>query len=422
MTIEAQFAAFALAQPDDAPRDLMRLCLYDWLACGKAGSEEAVARIMRSKSLEDGGLAAASLFGGGRVPAQQAALVNGATSHALDYDDTHFAHIGHTSVVVISAALATAEAVGATLDELIDATAVGSEGAIRIGQWLGRNHYQLGFHQTATSGAFGAALAAARLMKLTVPETVTSLGLCASMASGIKAQFGTMAKPLNAGLAAQAGVEAAQLARLGMSATDAGLRRFSDTHSGIRDEEGLAGLGYEWRISSISHKFHACCHGLHAMLEALALLKLTPQEVSRLIITTHPRWMTVCNLELPQTGLEAKFSYKMTAAMLLAGIDTADIQNFSTETVKDPSLIKIAELIEVGADELMSETGSKVLVQLADGSKAHAKYDVSDPLPMAQRARRIRSKVDSLCGGDVSQKLWDAAHDADIRKVVETLA
>ncbi|CAN0604048.1 unnamed protein product, partial [Ectocarpus sp. 12 AP-2014] len=175
-----------------------------------------------------------SLFGTGSAPARMAALVNGATSHALDYDDTHFAHVGHLSVGIYPAALAVGEEVDATADDVIAAFLVGAEGAIRVGLALGQAHYDLGFHQTATAGAFGATIAVARLLGLSDGQTRHALGLCATRASGVKAQFGTMGKPYNAGIAAANGVECAKLAVLGMTSADDGLfgpQGFVATHT-----------------------------------------------------------------------------------------------------------------------------------------------------------------------------------------------
>ena len=150
-----------------------------------------------------------------RVPPRAAALANGAISHALDYDDTHFAHVGHPSVGVLPAALALGEARGASAPAVLDAFLIGAEASIRIGLVLGRAHYERGFHQTATAGAFGATVAAAHVLGLSREATRQALSLVSTRASGLKSQFGSMGKPFNAGVAASNGVEAAELAELG---------------------------------------------------------------------------------------------------------------------------------------------------------------------------------------------------------------
>src|SRR6476660_4969550 len=145
----------------DAARQLAAVSLFDWLVCARAGADQELSRIMRDFVREEGGKPVATIVGeGDKYPARAAALANGSISHALDYDDTHFAHIGHPSVAVAPVALAAAEQVDASAAALRDAFLLGAEASCRIGVVLGRDHYQRGFHQTATSGAFGATIAA----------------------------------------------------------------------------------------------------------------------------------------------------------------------------------------------------------------------------------------------------------------------
>ena len=157
MSITRHLSVFASETPaariPETALRMMQLSFLDWAAVGIAGRDEPVSRITREMVLDEGGAPRATLIGhGARVPARAAALSNGATSHALDYDDTHFAHIGHPSVAVIPAALAVAEQSGADGAALQEAALIGVEASIRVGVWLGRNHYQTGFHQTTTAG------------------------------------------------------------------------------------------------------------------------------------------------------------------------------------------------------------------------------------------------------------------------------
>ncbi len=407
MQPELSLAAFATtAQPSQTALDMMRLSLMDWAACGLAGVSEPLAKILRDKGLGEGGAPQASVIGGGTLPAPRAALINGAVSHALDYDDTHFAHIGHTSVGVIPAALAVAEREGASLEVFLDACLTGSEAAVRVGVWLGRDHYQVGYHQTATAGAFGATIAALRLMGADPAQVVSALGLASTKAAGLKAQFGTMGKPLNAGLAAEAGVEAATWAMAGLTSTDTGLRAFGATHHGMADTTAFDGLGDVWRMEAISHKFHACCHGLHAMLEAMGQLDVAAADVAAVQITTHSRWMTVCNQPAPTTGLAAKFSYAQTAAMALLGIDTSAIASFTDEIANAPDVVALRARIAVQADADLTEMQAVVRIVLRDGTCVDATHDLAAPLPMAARAEKLRRKAVGLLGPDAADALW----------------
>ncbi len=198
MNVTGMFADFSVAPVrGDAALSMMRLSLFDWAACGIAGRDEPVVRIVRHMVLAEGGAGEAGLIGGGAAPARGAALANGTASHALDYDDTHFGHIGHPSVAVIPAALAIAQKTGADGARFVQACLVGAELSVRVGMWLGRAHYQLGFHQTGSAGAFGATAAAGRLLGLDAGAMAHALGLCTTRASGLKSQFGTMGKPYN---------------------------------------------------------------------------------------------------------------------------------------------------------------------------------------------------------------------------------
>lgn len=407
MSVETQLADLAKSHPSDDGIALMRLCLFDWAVCALAGQNEPLADILRGKGLAEGGAPQATVVGGGRLPNARAALINGAISHALDYDDTHFAHIGHTSVGIFPAALAVAEAEGASLLDALAAALVGSEAAVRVGQWLGRDHYQIGFHQTATAGAFGATLASARLMRLNAGQVVTALGLAASRAAGLKAQFGTMAKPLNAGLAAEAGVESSLWARAGLTATQTGMQAFGATHHGQANANAFDDMGTDWRMMKVSHKFHACCHGLHAMLEALATLGVAPETVARISVATHPRWLTVCNDPAPTTGLGVKFSFAMTAAMALADVNTADISAFGDATAADPALIRLRDKVQVVGDDTLSEMQSRVTVALTHGETLTAFHDLNAPLSPGARETRLRGKGRAVVG-DQAEPLWQA--------------
>ena len=417
MGISEQLAAFALA-PCDAPeavRAVARLSLIDWMAVGIAGAGEPVSGVMRAMAREEGGAAQAGLIGGGRAPARMAALVNGTISHALDYDDTHFAHIGHPSVGVIPAALAMGEHRGRSGAEMQEAALIGMEAAIRFGVWLGRDHYQVGYHQTATAGAVGATVAAGRLMGLSQDRMETALGLVATRASGLKSQFGTMGKPFNAGLSAANGVEAAMLARLGIEARLGALEGplgFGPTHHGVADEAAFDGLGTVWMFETISHKFHACCHGLHAALEAAADIEAAPDEIAAIRVATHPRWMSVCNQPAPETGLGAKFSYTTVLPMHFLGHDTARLESYADALCANPALVALRDRVAVREDEALGEMQARLEVELTSGDVQTAFHDLDAVPPLKERARKIIAKADSLVGATRAARLRDLVEGA----------
>lgn len=413
-------ACFAVNTTGDAmaetARHVARLSLLDWLAVAVAGCDEPVSRIVRQLVADEGGVAEASVFAhGAKLPARAAALANGATSHALDYDDTHFLYLGHPSAAVLPAALAIAERTGASGAACLDAALIGFETACRIGAWLGRRHYQQGFHQTATAGSFGAAMAAARLLGLDQERARHALGLAATRASGLKSQFGTMGKPFHAGMAAANGVEAALLAAAGFVSRPDGLecaQGFADTHAGEAGDpaEALDGLGRDFVFEGVQHKFHACCHATHAALEALAEARdthgLTARDIESVSVTVHPRYLAVCNIAEPSTGLEAKFSYRLTAAMVLAGRDTGSLATFCDEACRDPELVALRDRVIVATDAQVADTAARVRVGLASGPAIEVDHDLGRPLPIDLREAKVRAKAASLLGLETVERLW----------------
>lgn len=412
-TLTLRLAAFAAGtvSANAAAQRVTCLSALDWLAVGRAGAGEPVSQIVRDMAQEEGGAGQAHVFGAtAAMPARAAALVNGTISHALDYDDTHFAHIGHPSVAMFPAVLALAEQQDCPTVEVLEAALVGMECSIRVGLWLGRGHYQSGFHQTATAGAFGAGLAAGRILGLSGDDMAQVLGLIATRAAGLKAQFGTMGKPYNAGLAASTGVEAAMLVARGFQSNPdalAGPFGFGATHHGEANEaEALDGLGERWLFETVSHKFHACCHGLHAALEAARDLDIAAPEIEEMTVRTHPRWMNVCNQPAPTTGLGAKFSYATVLAMRAVGYDTARLDSYSDKVCADPRITELRDRITVKADENLSETQAILSVLRKDGVRDEAPHDLQAPRDLAEREDRVRRKAVVLMGAGMENLAW----------------
>jgi 2-methylcitrate dehydratase PrpD len=410
----------AAALPDDAQR-MAQLSLYDWIVVSLAGSNQPLANIVRDFVAAEAGAPVATVTGGNlKLPPRAAALANGTISHALDYDDTHFAYIGHPSVAIYPAALAAAEEANRSAVDLVNAFLVGAEAACRIGMVLGRQHYDAGFHQTATSGAFGATIAACRLYNMEPAGVAAALGLVSSRASGLKSQFGTMGKPFNAGAAASNGIEAAGLARRGFTASDdafAGPQSFLVSHHA--DPDGASQIA-DWHFNSfvfadVRHKLHACCHGTHAMIEAiLEILKhndLSMSEVSGIRVQTAPSWMNVCNIKAPRTGLELKFSYGFLAAMVLKGVNLADYDSYYDALCQDGNLMALARKTQVIPNKEIAVTATAVEIDLTSGETIPQKFDLLAPLNHEQLAIRLQAKAAALIGPKRANSLWSMFDD-----------
>lgn len=401
----------------DGAREAVRRSLMDWAACGLAGAQEPVALAVRALVLGEGGRAEATAFGcAERLPARAAALLNGTVSHALDYDDTHFDYVGHPSVAIVPTALALAERRGASGAALVEAVAIGFETACRVGAWLGAKHYNHGFHQTSTAGCFGATAAAARLLGLSAEQARHALGIAATRASGLKSQFGTFGKPYHAGMAAANGIEAALLAGQGFVSRPDGIeceQGFGATHAAAGGDptEALADLGKTWRLERVQYKFHACCHGTHAALEALAEARegsnLSADQIESVEIAINPRWLRVCDIAEPRTGLEAKFSYRLTAAMALSRQNTGALSAFTDAACRDPALVALRDRVRAVGDAGIADTAARIVIRQRAGEALALDYDLDAPMDGAMKTAKLREKAAALVGRDRARALWD---------------
>ena len=407
----------------DELKEVAQLSLFDWFVVSIAGQSEPVSHIVRNQIKSEGGNEDCSVIGTTqRFPARAAALANGTISHALDYDDTHFAYLGHPSVAIMPAALAIGDKTNVKPEKFWNAVILGLETVTRIGAWLGRDHHLAGYHSTATAGAFGATIAASKLLSLDEKATNYALGLVSSMASGVRAQFGTMAKPLHAGMAAANGVEAALFAQAGLISNPDALEAehgFADTHT-TQDRDttkALNDLGEYWMLKEVLHKYHACCHGLHPTLEALLQVReknnLIAKNIENVSIAVPPRYLKICHILSPNTGLEAKFSFRLSAAMVLNRQDTAALSTFSSNACKNPDLIALRNRVSVTPDTNLGETEAFVQVQTTDGEILTAKYDINRSLPYKFRREKIMNKAFALLGESSAFELWDLVATGD---------
>ena len=411
---------------NDEMKFFAKMSILDWCGVAYAAKKEPVSKIVSEMVKEENGVNQARLITTGhRVSSRGAALANGATGHALDYDDTHFLFVGHPTASALPTALALGEELGSSLEELLLAYMTGVEVSTRIGHILGYSHYNSGFHQTATTGSFGSTIVASKLLNLSEDETINALGLVSTRASGIKSQFGTMGKPYHAGMAASNGIEAAKLSKLGFVSREDGMecdQGFFLTHGWDKKlpNRAVENLGADFLFPEIKYKFHACCHGLHSFLEALEELKqennFNPDTIEEIAIETNPSWLKVCNIEKPKTGLEAKFSYKLTAAMSIYGKDTADLDTYCDEICFDENMNGIRDRVKVIPNDKLTNTQS--LISIKDGSKDIInKHDLSDKIDQKILETKILNKSVSLLSKIKSNEISSMLNSASKTKV-----
>ncbi|MBO0877524.1 MAG: MmgE/PrpD family protein [Pseudonocardia sp.] len=292
-----------------------------------------------------------------RMAPEAAAYLNGAAGHVLDFDDCNDALGGHPTVPVLPSVLALAEETGASARDVLTAYVVGVEVEGAIGRCLNLTHYERGWHPTATLGIFGAASASARILGADAEQVERALAIAASMASGIKGNFGTFMKPGQVGFAAAKGVAAARLALAGATAnTDVfrGQHSFPGVFNGTPDIDWspLEQLGTLWNILSpgLVFKLYPCCGSTHAAIDAVLELHrdgaIDAESIKTIDIYLHPRRQPHTNRPDPRTGLAGKFSVQyVTAAAALRGAVT--VADFAEEQVNADVIRKILPHVQV---------------------------------------------------------------------------
>ena len=419
----AAWDRFGTMTYDDLPSHVAQVaeqCILDWFGCALAGSNEPLAEILRTQFGNRSGNCTVI----GRkltLEAPTAALLNGASGHALDFDDTGATVGCHSTAPVLPAVLAVAEDIGASGKELITAFVVGVEIEGRINYAMGRDHYPKGWHTTATYGTFGATAGVAHLLKLSQEQYGTAMGLAASHAGGVKANFGTMTKPLHPGRAAESGVNSARLAAAGFTANadavlgNQGFVQAASTPDNTNDR--LIKVANDWLILGTLFKYHAACHLTHSAIESVLKLKTTldVEDLTSLSITVHPGLLDVCGIKEPKTGLEGKFSLRGTASLALNGIDTANPETYIDEVIGGDAVQALIPKVTVDTDDSLTSFQSKV-VWVDAQQNAHEQFnDLSEPVTdYDDQGKKLEVKFASLCDYSRSDSAVQARRVANL--------
>ena len=426
---------FGSLQRSDLPDDVATVaqhCILDWFGCAIAGSREPLSAILREEFASDTG--SCSLVGTTqRTDVLRAAMVNGAAGHALDFDDTSMVMGGHAIAPMLPAVLAVAEELGRSGAEVITAYVVGMEVQSRIGTAIGPEHYGKGWHTTPTIGVFGAAAAASWLLGLDAEGFGTAMGIAASNSSGVKANFGTMTKPLHPSQAAERGVLAARLAARGFTSNSAavdGNQGFAQAAgSGSLDAERMQRWATGWATPRTLFKFHAACHLTHAGIEATRSLLdggLDPADIRTITLTVQPSILDVCGIPEPVTGLEAKFSLRGTQVLLLEGVDTAAVETFADGPINRPSVQAAMTKVVIETDASLASMVTRVDVESGSGHH-QASVDVSRPSDdLDDQGLKLRRKFHALkrpiLGDEAAERLADRLADLGLESITEVLA
>ncbi|MHB8771353.1 MAG: MmgE/PrpD family protein [Syntrophales bacterium] len=327
--------------------------MTDFVGVAVAGSREELGRIIRGYGERMGGTAEATIIAGAaKTSTEMAALLNGTMGHALDYDDMSVAPIAHPSVFLAPAVLALGESLGRAGRDALAAYVVGYEVASSVAEPMFQSHYVQGWHGTSTFGSLGAAAAAARLLGLNPGQVRMALGIAASLACGLRQNFGTMTKPLHAGRAAANGIQAAFLARAGFTAdrgiieAPLGFARVMG-HAAEIDWSGVGrGLGRVYVIAGpvgIAIKPYPSCGFTHTAIDcALAITRegIGAERVAAVELGTSPFDSQLLIHHRPRTGLEGKFSLEYCVARALVSGEVR-LKHFTDEAVREPEVQRL---------------------------------------------------------------------------------
>ena len=400
MTLAREIATRIHAfQPDDlSPLALewTTQAFVDTIACTLAGMAEDAPHIVMSIPGTGTAEGPASIWASERkTSVLDAALINGTASHALDYDDVSGVMGGHPSAMLVPSMIALGESLGSSGRDLAVAYVVGYETECRIARGVHFHHYDKGWHPTATIGIFGTVAGAARLLGLSVDQTAVALAMAASFAAGLKANFGTMTKPLHVGHASRDGLFAAYMARAGFTANAGAFEHkqgFLDVFNGPGTYDGARMLG-EWYAPPECEgpgepglKPYACCGSTHASVNRAILLAKThdirPDDIVSVEVMPHMRRLPHTNNPGPRSPLEAKFSIQYCVARALTD-RAVKLDHFENGAEGDPAIAALMARIRAIPHPGMPagspyQWGAEVVVHTRNGHRLASRVDEYD--------------------------------------------
>lgn len=408
--------------PERARTEAVR-SLLNWVGCAVGGSpHETVNCALAALSEFSGPRVAAVLGRKERLDILHAALLNGISSHVLDFDDTHLATIIHPAGPVAPAILALAERKPVAGSDFLHAFILGVEVECRIGRAVYPSHYDAGWHITGTAGVFGAAAAAGKLLGLSAQQMTWALGTAATQSSGFREMFGTMCKSFHPGRAAQNGLTAALLASKDFTSTERGIeapRSFAFVMAPRRELSVITtGLGETFEINQNTYKPFACGIVIHPIIDGCIQLRnehrLTPDRIERVDLTVHPLVLELTGKKTPVTGLEGKFSvFHAAAAALIRG--AGGEREFSDPVVRDPAVVALRDRVTATVQPGIREDEARVMITLDDGQKLekhveHAIGSLERPMSDADLEAKFRGLAEGVLRPSQTDKLIATCH------------
>jgi len=435
-TLTRQWAEHLLAlQPQQhaAVMSAARAGLVDYLACALGGAHDPGLHIVESVYPGTATGTATVLGRGYATDAGRAALLNGYSGHALDYDDVQRSVRGHPSTVLLPALLALAEIRGASAERLLGAYAVGVQAMASLGLATGPAHYEAGYHNTATLGAIAAAAACGWLIDLPAAPLTVAIGIAVTQASGLRAQFGSQVKPLHAGLAAQAGLNSALLAEAGLTGATEALDGeggfFALTSHGAATPLELLAPVDVWQIvqPGLVFKRYASCAATHHAADAALALHAAGQihapAIETLRVIFPPGLTAPLAKTLPTDRSAGRFSVEYVVAHALVH-GHLDFAAFGSGPI-DPSTAELMKRVQVDIDPSAPAIGTSPLARFSvlqvtqiQGAPQALRVDAPRPgvpaekfaaaLGRAPRARVLLEQIQTMHSADDLQSLLAA--------------
>src|ERR1700733_5334833 len=407
--------------PDNLPANVLdhaRYFLLDYLSVAVRGSlEESARSVQRMIARTTSGGCATVIGTPIRTTPALAALANGTSAHGIEQDDTHSGGSIHLGATMYSAALALAETMPEISSEtFLAAIVAGFEAAARIAMAVQpKEHYALGFHMTPTCGVFGVAITSAKLLGLTMDQTLAAVGVAGSMAAG-SMEFlaeGAWTKRIHPGLAAQNGIHAALLAAEGFSGPLHILEgRDGFLHGYSRNpiaERLTANLGESFEILHTAVKPHACCRYMQGPIDAiLAIMSEHKIEASQIrqieIAVLEAGWGIVAEPRArkysPESVVDTQFSMPFGAAV--AAIDgVAGLNQFTVEKARSPKIRELMNKVVLVKDPRIEENfpkewAARVTIEVENGQRwekfvRYPKGDPENPLTWDEMAAKFHT-------------------------------
>jgi 2-methylcitrate dehydratase PrpD len=448
MDVTAKIAQFVTGlRYDQVPPKAVqtaKVAVRDCLGVALAGSREEDAKICAQIARQENAKEETTVIGQGfKTSALNAALANGTAAHALDFDHS-FSIMGQPTAPIIPAIFALGESLGVNGRQLIEAYVAGYEVTAKLAHSL-RDSAHDGWHAPSTVGSFGAAAACGKLLGLSASQVEMALGIAASMAGGVVANFGTMTKPLHVGLAARNGVLAAKLAQGGYTANaraiESGFGFYQVLHQGTPiHEQAIEELGQSYALLSDGLRIKPYpCGGLthqviDAVLEFRAKHGLTAEMIEAVDVDVVKHTFERIVFRVPQTGIQGKFCMPyLVARAIIDGKVGLDI--FTDSAVRDQNVLKLAERVQMKLDPNLKKTDAagrpcRVTIRLKNGQtytreEQHAKG--GPEFPMTEQELRgkftecARQAIDENAAARALNEIEKLDAIMDIRPLCEIL-